>query len=161
MEELNQKLWQWIDKGYHIHIHSAIKQKPLERYVGQLELVRPAPKNLTDFFRNKKLRKVYKDRTVSILGKVYEAPVALIDKRVSLLFHKDEPDRIEVQYNGCSYGFLVPLDAHLNSRLLRDSSKTVQMSETHQETNQEGNSKGNSSYQGGKLFGRKGEDNEL
>ena len=162
LEELNQKLWQWIDKDYHINTHSVTKQKPLERYLGKLELVRPAPKNLRDFFRNKKLRKVYKDRTVSFMGRVYEAPVELIDKRVSLLFHKDELDRIEVQYNGRSYGFLVPLDAYLNSKLLRDSSKTVQMAETQQEKNQEDDfPEDNSRYQGGKLFGRKRRDDEL
>ena len=127
IQQLNARLWAWIDKDYHLRVHGSTKQKPLDRYLGHIQLIRPAPKNLHDYFRKKITRKVYKDRTVSLLGKVYEAPVALIDKRVALLYHEKDPGRIEVVYNGSSYGFLVPLNPHVNIRLKRSQSKSLQV----------------------------------
>jgi len=64
---------------------------------------------------------------VFLLGKVYEAPVALIEKRVALLYHVKDPGRIEIVYNGSSYGFLVPLNPHVNIRLKRTQLKTLQV----------------------------------
>jgi len=125
LQELNERLWKWIDKDYHLRVHGSTKQKPLDRFLEHIQLIRPAPKNLFDYFRTKTTRKVYKDRSVSLLGKVYEAPVALIDRRVTLLYHADDPGRIEILYNGSSYGFLVPLNPHVNIRLKRTQSRGV------------------------------------
>lgn len=125
LQELNEKLEEWIDKCYHLRVHGSTKQKPLDRYLEQIELIRPVPRNLFDYFRVKTTRRVYKDRTVSVLGRVYEAPVSLIDKRVTLLYHVKEPGRIEIFYNGSSYGFLVPLNPHVNIRLKRTQSRGI------------------------------------
>ena len=125
LQELNERLWKWIDKDYHLKVHGSTKQNPLDRYLEHIKLIRPAPKNLFDYFRTKTTRKVYKDRSVSLLGKVYEAPVALIDRRVTLLYHANDPGRIEILYNGSSYGFLVPLNPHVNIRLKRTQSRGI------------------------------------
>jgi len=68
-------------------------------------------------------RKVGKDRTVSLLGKLYEAPEGLIGNTVTLVYHERDPQRIEVVFEGKSHGFLIPLDVHLNSRIRRKSRK--------------------------------------
>ena len=156
LQELNARLWEWIDKDYHLRVHGSTKQKPLDRYLGHIQLIRPAPKNLFNYFRVKTTRKVYKDRTVSLLGKVYEAPVALIDKRVTLLYHVKDPGRIEILYNGTSYGFLVPLNPHVNIRLKRTQSRGVDVLPRAGESGRSkscNESEPGPEYKSGKLFG--------
>ena len=160
LKGLNEKLWEWIDKGYHLKVHSSINQEPLERYLGYIKLIRPAPKNLVDYFRKKAVRRVYKDRTVSILGKVFEAPLGLIEKQVTLLYHVADPGRIEVQYNGKSYGFLVALDPHINSRIRRSRSKTAEMDPSTPGSTEEDSSQNTTRYKSGKLFEREEENDE-
>lgn len=161
LEGLNERLWEWIDKDYHLKVHSSIKQGPLEKYLRHITLIRPAPKNLLDYFRKKVVRTVYKDRTVSILSKVYEAPLGLIDKRVTLLYHESDPGRIEVQYNGKSYGFLVELDPHINSRIRRSRSKTAEIDPSAPESTEEGDSQDSTKYKSGKLFEREEKNDQL
>ena len=160
LEGINERLWEWIDKEYHLKVHSSIKQPPLERYLKHIKLIRPAPKNMIDYFRKKAVRTVYKDRTVSILSKVYEAPLGLIDKRVTLLYHESDPGRIEVQYNDKSYGFLVELDPHINSRIRRSRSRTAEIDPSAPESTQEGGSQNTTRYKSGKLFEREEEKND-
>lgn len=50
------------------------------------------------------IRKVDKERTVSLLSRFYEAPVELIGRAVTLLYHEEDPLTIEVFYNNKSYG---------------------------------------------------------
>ncbi|HID29520.1 MAG TPA: helix-turn-helix domain-containing protein, partial [Desulfobacterales bacterium] len=47
-----------------------------------------SPENLTDFFRKAVRRRVNKDRSVVVDKRLFEAPVALIGKRVELLCHE-------------------------------------------------------------------------
>jgi transposase InsO family protein len=157
---LNERLWEWIDKGYHLAVHSVTKQKPLERYLKALTLIRPAPKNLLDYYRRKAVRRVYKDRTVSLLGRVYEAPVELIEKQVTLLYHESDPGRIEVQCNGRSYGFLVPLNPKVNYRLKRTQSKSTDIAPPPNRS--AGGTAGEGpEYKSGKLFERREPHGEL
>jgi len=160
LEGINENLWEWIDKGYHLKVHSSIKQPPLERYLKHIKLIRPAPKDLLDYFRKKAVRTVYKDRTVSILSKVYEAPLGLIDKRVTLLYHESDPGRIEVKYNDKSYGFLVELDPHINSRIRRSRSRTAEIDPSAPESSEEDGSQNTKRYKSGKLFEREEEKND-
>jgi len=160
LKGLNERLWEWIDKGYHLKVHSSIKQPPLDRYLRHIKLIRPAPKNMIDYFRKKAVRTVYKDRTVSILSKVYEAPLGLIDKRITLLYHESDPGRIEVQYNDKSYGFLVELDPHINSRIRRSRSRTAEIDPSAPGSTEEDGSQSTTRYQSGKLFEREEEKND-
>lgn len=80
LEGLNERLSSWIDSEYHLRVHGGTGEKPLERYVRHLHLIRTAPKNLDDYFRQKAERTVDRDRTVSLHGKAYEAPVNLVGR---------------------------------------------------------------------------------
>lgn len=160
LETLNERLWEWIEKSYHLAVHSATKQTPLERYLKALSLIRPAPKNLLDYFRIKAVRRVYKDRTVSVLGRVYEAPVELIEKQVTLLYHESDPGRIEIQYNGRSYGFLLPLNPKVNYRLKRTQSKSTDIAPPPNRSEVDAAGDG-PEYKSGKLFERRKPNGEL
>lgn len=119
LDQLNQQLAGWLQADYHARPHTSTGQTPLERYLAHLSLLRPAPRDLRDYFRTPVRRKVDKDRTVSLHGKIYEAPVGLVGKMVTLLFHEQDPTRIEVVLEETSQGFLVPLNTAVNSRIRR------------------------------------------
>jgi len=121
LEQLNRKLEEWVTHGYHARVHDSTGQTPLERFIGKIELVRKAPPNLNDFFRIKLTRKVNNDRSVSIKGQLYEAPVALIGRTVSLL--ADDQGAVEVFYKDKSFGMLTLLDKHINAQVFRENHK--------------------------------------
>ncbi len=119
LEKLNEQLHSWIDGDYHQRIHSTTGQTPLQRYLAHLSLLRTAPKDLYDYFREVMRRKVDKDRTVTVNGKLFEAPVGLIGKHVTLLYHPRDPQRVEVLFEEQPQGFLIPLNTGVNSRVRR------------------------------------------
>jgi len=151
LQQLNEHLWQWIDSEYHVRPHGSTSQPPLKRYLAHIELIRPAPKNLRDTFRTSVIRKVDKDRTVSLNGKLYEAPVGLIGKSVRLLYHEEDPQRIEVICEEQSHGFLVALNPQINSRVRRNSGKETELIPAPQD-NTEPPDHGEERYRGGRLF---------
>lgn len=119
LEDLNRQWSIWLEQEYHARKHSAINQTPLARYLSQVDSLRRAPKDLHDYFRTPVKRKVDKDRTVALLGRLYEAPVGLMGKTVTLLYHIHDLNRIEIYDDGKSAGFLVPLDMGINSKVKR------------------------------------------
>jgi hypothetical protein len=119
LAELNQALDRWIREVYHTRKHGSTGQSPLKRFTDHMECIRPAPRELEDYFRKRARRRVAKDRTVSLNGKLYEAPVALIGKHVTLLYHDHDPGRVEILLEGASYGFIAPVDLKVNCRVKR------------------------------------------
>ena len=106
-----------------------------------------APANLKDYFRKVARRTVAKDRTITLDGRLYEGPVALIGKRVELLYHQSSPEQVEVRYRNKSFGMIRPVDIYINCRVKRDKNNNPQMDPNLQKA----------SYQGGKLWGAKHE----
>jgi hypothetical protein len=106
-----------------------------------MHCLRKAPDNLKDYFRKVALRKIGKDRTLTLNGCIYEGPVALIGKRVELLYHDKEPELVEVKYKDKSFGMIRPVNTAVNYRVKRDKNNNLQIDET-----------GHIGYQGGKLW---------
>jgi len=105
---LNQKLFSWVEEEYQKRKHSSTAQSPLVRYLNHLALLRPAPTDLLDYFRTAVTRKVDKDRTVSLNGKLYEAPLGLIGKQVMLLYHDRVPSAsVRGKRSGSSYTWAI------------------------------------------------------
>lgn len=147
LPDLNEALDLWVRHFYHQRIHSATGQTPFARFTAHMECIRSAPDDLLDHFRVAARRKVAKDRTISLNGKVFEAPVELISKQVTVLYHPDEPDRVEVKLGKTSYGFLSPVDLHVNCRVKRTKNRDLEIS-TDQERGR---------YRGGRLWDKGGE----
>ncbi len=120
LEELNIALDLWIRQDYHQRLHSSTGQSPLDRFGRHVEMIRKPPSDLEDHFRKEVRRRVTRDRTVSIDGRLYEAPTRLIGEQVSLLFHEHKPNRVEIIFKGRSHGMLVPLDKKVNTKAKRD-----------------------------------------
>jgi len=144
LDEINLCVGLWLSDVYHEREHSSTGQPPFARFTAKMECLRPAPSDLTDHFRKKARRRVAKDRTISLNGRAFEAPVALMGKHVELLFHEDEPERVEIMMRGQSFGLASPLDVHVNSRVKRDKYRNIELDasgEAH-------------AYKGGSLFGK-------
>ena len=82
--------------------------------------MRAAPKDLQDHFRQQARRRVAKDRTVAVLGRLFEAPISLIGKQITLFYHPHDPTRIEARLEGKSYGFLTVVDLNVNCLVKRE-----------------------------------------
>lgn len=116
---LNEALHSWIDGYYHQTVHSTTGQTPLERFVQHLHAHRPAPDGLEAMFRNRCLRRVAKDRVVSLNGKAWEAPPGCIGKRLELRYDPRRPDEVEAFDDARSLGILKPVMPHSNARIMR------------------------------------------
>ena len=127
LEALNERFDAWLRQQYHGTRHSAIGQTPMQRFVSRMECIRAAPDNLSDHFRAVARRRVGKDRTVTLNGRLFEAPVALIGQRVDLLYHPDCPRKVEVLLANKSYGYLQPVDLAVNCRVKRDKNNHTQI----------------------------------
>jgi putative transposase len=141
LSRLNYALTCWISESYHKRIHSATGQTPFERFTGNMHCLRSAPANLKDYFRKVARRTVSKDRSVTFNGRLYEAPVALIGKRVELLYHDSEPENLEIKYQNKSFGLIRPVDLHVNCRVKRDKNNNPQIESSNL-----------TKYKGGKLL---------
>jgi transposase InsO family protein len=148
LDELNEALDLWIQDLYHQRKHTSTGKSPFERFTAHMQCLRPAPKDLQNYFRKHTRRRVGKDRTVVLDGKLYEAPIPLIGKHVLLLYHEKDLQSVEVLHNHKSYGFLTPLDLHINCRVRRNKESGTEMEST---------GKGDK-YQGGRLWSGKEDD---
>ena len=119
LNELNEALDNWVSE-YNNHTHGSTKQTPYKRYKMNLECVRPAPKDLMDYFRMIAFRHVRKDRTFKLNGVFYEAPVGLIDRKIEIRYHKENPEKVEIFFNNQSFGIAEIADPHINASVGRD-----------------------------------------
>lgn len=120
LTDLNTALDRWLREVYHNREHRSTGQTPLARYAAHCECVRAAPKDLPDHFRQQARRRVAKDRTVALAGRLFEAPIALIGKQISLFYHAHDPARVEARYEGKSYGMLTVVDLNVNCQVQRE-----------------------------------------
>jgi len=146
LSELNQALTVWISESYHKKIHGATGQTPFQRFTEKMHCLRTAPVNLKDYFRKVARRTVSKDRSITLNGRLYEGPVALIGKRIELLYHDNEPEKVEVKYQNKSFGMIRPVNLNVNYRVKRDKNNNPQIQSSN-----------STKYQGGKLWSQKGE----
>jgi transposase InsO family protein len=123
LAELNLSLDVWVREEYHQRPHSSTGETPFTRFARHLEIIRTAPVDIEDHFRKEARRRVAKDRTISLDGRLFEAPTRLIGEHVCLLYHEDRPDQVEVFHQNTSHGRLVPVDLKVNCQVKRQRDK--------------------------------------
>lgn len=131
LEDLNIAFEHWLRDDYHHRVHSSTGQSPFERFAQHLEMIRTAPTDLQDHFRKAARRRVAKDRTVSLDGRLYEAPTRLIGEYVRLLYHPERPEQVEIIHANQSQGLLVPVDLKINCRVKRNRDKDQLSTDQH------------------------------
>jgi len=138
LDTLNEQFELWLRQDYHNKTHAAIGTTPAARFTAKMECIRSAPDNLSDHFRCIARRKVARDRTVTLNGRLFEAPVPLIGQRVDLLYHHDRPEKVEVRLAQKSYGYLQAVDLAVNCRVKRDKNNQPQIAASQGHSNKSG-----------------------
>ena len=86
LEALNRSLWAWVEGEYHQSPHRGLDGRtPLDQWALAGENVRyPEPTtDLDDLFLFETKRRVMKDRTVSLHGRLYEVDALLVGHTVT------------------------------------------------------------------------------
>ena len=124
LEPLNRALWAWIEGTYHTGPHRGLEgRSPLEQWALSADAVRyPEPEmDLGDLFLFEARRRVTKDRTVSLHGRLYEVDALLVGETVTLRYDPDAPPTraLQVRHGEQSAGVATPLDVHANASVKR------------------------------------------
>jgi transposase InsO family protein len=119
LEALNRALWAYVEGEYHHAPHRGLDaDTPLERWARAGDEVRfPEPDlDLDELFLFEALRRVQKDRTVSLNGVVYEVDAALVGEKVTLRYDPSAPPGrpVQVWHDARRIHDAKPLDAYAN-----------------------------------------------
>ena len=91
---LNRVFWAWLEAEYHQTPHRGLEGRtPLERFLDDVELLRDAPEDLDQLMRMKVSRRVGRDRSVRLDGRIYEAPDGFANEKVEVLYDPYDPTR--------------------------------------------------------------------
>ena len=124
LQTLNRSLWAWIEGEYHNTPHRGIEGRtPLEQWALASAAVRypDATLDLDDIFLFVARRRVHKDRTVSLNGRLYEVDPLLVGQRVILRYDPEAPPTrpLDVVHDGKPAGKATRLDAYANTAVKR------------------------------------------
>jgi transposase InsO family protein len=124
LEALNRRLWAWIEGEYHHCPHRGLdSQTPLDAWAMRSENVRiPGPQlDLREVFLFEQKRRVQKDRTVSLDGRLYELDAVLVGQTVTLRYdpaRRGQP--IDVWHDGKKVQTARIVDAYANCFVKRN-----------------------------------------
>ena len=121
---LNRSLWTFVEGEYHQSPHRGLGgQTPLDRWALTGDAVRypEATLDLDDLFLFEAKRRVMKDRTVSLAGRLYEVDPLLVGETVVLRYDPSAPPErpIQVRHRGKDAGPATRLDAYANATVRR------------------------------------------
>ena len=123
LEELNARLWRWIEGEYHQRPHSALQgQTPAERFAQRALKLRTADAQ-TDWealFLSRAERRVRLDATFSLEGQLWEAPVHLRGQLIAVRFNPFDWKRVEIWFAGKYVAAARRCDKQLNSKTYTD-----------------------------------------
>lgn len=122
LEELNGKFKIWLRDDYHKNYHQGIKTRPIDRYnASTMSYPRKSidPHLLNEYFMICFERKVKKDSTVSLNGKLYETPARYIGQKVELKHVQGDDSEVFIYEEDKKITRIIPLDAVENGRSYR------------------------------------------
>lgn len=119
---LNRRLWAFVEGEYHQSPHKGLDgETPFDLWARSAADVRLAGPELTDMFLFEQRRRVQKDRTVSLVGVVYEVDASLVGETVTLRYDPSRPGApIEVVFKDRVFTGVKPVDAYANCFVRRD-----------------------------------------
>jgi transposase InsO family protein len=119
LDELNDRLWAWIDGVYHRSQHSALGTTPLLRWQCDIEHVRQLPPatDLRRLFFHRFDRLVRRDSTFQLRNRLYEAPPHLAGQTIEARFDPLDVGEVEVWFQGQLQSVARLLDPVVNGRL--------------------------------------------
>jgi transposase InsO family protein len=119
LEELNDRLWIWIESVYHRSQHSALGSTPLARWQRDIEQIRQLPPatDLRRLFFHRLDRLVRRDSTFLLHNRFYEAPPHLAGQRVEVRFDPLDAAEVEIWFQGQLETSARPVDPVVNGQL--------------------------------------------
>jgi putative transposase len=102
LDQLNERLWAWIENAYHRSEHSALGTTPLLRWQRDIEHVRQIPPatDLRRLFFHRLDRLVRRDSTLLLHKRLYEAPPHLAGQTVEVRFDPHDATQVEIWFQG-------------------------------------------------------------
>jgi putative transposase len=121
IEQLNERLWHWLDTVYHRREHSALQTTPLLRWQRDIEQVRQLPPatDMRRLFFHRVDRLVRRDSTFLLRNHFFEAPPQLAGKRIEVRFDPLDLAHVEIYCDGKPEGTARLVDAIVNGRTYR------------------------------------------
>lgn len=119
LEELNDRLWTWIETAYHRAEHSALGSTPLLRWQRDIEYVRQLPPatDLRRLFFYRLDRLVRRDCTFLLHNRFYEAPPHLCSQTIEVRFDPLDAAEVEIYFEGKPQGTARLVDPVINAQL--------------------------------------------
>jgi len=97
LNQLNQAFWAWLEQHYHRKVHTTTNETPKQRFMQHANTLRyAADPDLYTAFLEKETRKIRKDRTFSLLGRIYEVLAGLVNQSVTIFYDPDDLDEVRV-----------------------------------------------------------------
>ena len=121
LEQLNERLWHWLDSDYHRREHSAIQTTPLLRWQRDIDHLRQLPPatDLRRLFFHRVDRLVRRDSTFLLHNHFFEAPPELAGQRIEARFDPLDLTHVEIWHSGKPAGDARLVDAVVNGRTYR------------------------------------------
>lgn len=121
LEQLNERLWHWLETVYHLREHSSLQTTPLLRWQRDIQHVRQLPPatDLRRLFFHRVDRLVRRDSTFMLLNHFFEAPPHLAGQRIEVRFDPLDLAHAEIYHAGQSAGAARLVDAVVNGRTYR------------------------------------------
>ncbi len=119
LEQLNERLWTWIEQIYHRTEHDSLGTTPLLRWQRDIEQIRQLPPDtdLRRLFFHRWDRLVRRDGTFRLRGQFYEAPAHLVGQKIEVRFDPLDLAQVEIYFQGQRQGMARLVDAVLNAKL--------------------------------------------
>lgn len=124
LEELNARLWRWLDSDYHQNPHRGTGETPARRFMAYGETFRLAPpdEELDRLFLCKQNRRVRKDATVSVNGVFFELTPALRGQIVEVRYAPHCLEQVEIWHQNRFVQIAKKLDRQGNSKYFGEKS---------------------------------------
>jgi transposase InsO family protein len=102
LDQLNDRLWAWVENSYHCSEHSALGTTPLLRWQRDVDQVRQLPpaSDLRSLFFHRLDRLVRRDSTFLLQRCAYEAPPHLAGKTIEVRFDPFDRSQVEIWFQG-------------------------------------------------------------
>jgi putative transposase len=120
IEELNRRLWKWVETDYNQKEHSALSgESPARRFarLGTALRLLPANAEIDRLFLMRVERRVRKDATFSLGGEYWEVPVYLRGQVVAVHFDPIAYRRVEIWVGDRLIGSAIRCNKHRNAQL--------------------------------------------
>ena len=119
LEELNRQFWSWLELDYHQRMHRALSTTPSARFAERSTALRTVrdPAEMEAWFLMRHRRRVRKDATLSLGGKLWEAPLELRGQEVEVRYNPFTWQPVDLYVKARRIGPAKPCDKQLNVQL--------------------------------------------